>query len=110
VSAEANVGVAEAEAERARLDAEWMIGGINTTVARLQAELQAAEFNLQDRHYCGILLKAMSAAIDIYPTERKVLMQFLAISRMRTDLFSEADFAPLPLTKTYQDCGHKSNE
>jgi multidrug resistance efflux pump len=42
------VGVAEAEAERARLDSESMIGGINTEVARLQAELQAAEFNLQE--------------------------------------------------------------
>jgi hypothetical protein len=52
----------------------------------------------------------MSAAIDIYPTERKALMQFLAISRMRADLFSEADFAPLLATKTYQDCGHKLNE
>jgi hypothetical protein len=28
-------------------------------------------------------------------TERKAIMQFLAISRMRTDLFSDADFAPL---------------
>ena len=28
-------------------------------------------------------------------TERKATMQFLAISRMRTDLFSDADFAPL---------------
>jgi hypothetical protein len=37
-------------------------------------------------------------------------MQFLAISRMRTDLFSEADFAPLLATKTYQDCGHILNE
>jgi multidrug resistance efflux pump len=40
LAAEANVGVAEAEAERARLNAESMIGGINTEVARLQAELQ----------------------------------------------------------------------
>ena len=59
---------------------------------------------------CGILLKAMSAAIDIYPTERKAHRQFLAISRMRTDLFSEADFAPLLATKIHQDCGHKLNE
>ena len=55
-------------------------------------------------------LEGMSAAIDIYPTERKALMQFLAISRLRADLFSEADFAPLLATKTHQDCGHKLNE
>ena len=59
---------------------------------------------------CAILLKAMSAAIDIYPSERKALLQFLAVSRMRIDLFSEADLAPLLATKTHQDCGYKLNE
>jgi multidrug resistance efflux pump len=37
---------AEAAAERARLAYESQIGGINTTVARLQAELRDAEFDL----------------------------------------------------------------
>ncbi len=64
LAAEANVGVAEAEAERARLDSESMIGGINTEVARLQAELQAAEFNLQET-----VVRA--------PTDRMVLQLFL---------------------------------
>jgi multidrug resistance efflux pump len=44
----AKQGLAEAEAaaERAKLAYESEIGGVNTTVARLQAELQDAEFNL----------------------------------------------------------------
>jgi multidrug resistance efflux pump len=37
---------AEAAAERARLAYESEIGGVNTTVARLQAELSDAEYNL----------------------------------------------------------------
>jgi multidrug resistance efflux pump len=45
----AKQGLAEAEAaaERAKLAYESEIGGVNTTVARLRAELQDAEFNLE---------------------------------------------------------------
>jgi hypothetical protein len=49
----------------------------------------------------------------LHLTERKALMKFPAIDRMRTDLFSKADFvspAGHKDSKTHQDGGHKLNE
>jgi multidrug resistance efflux pump len=46
-AAEATAQSARSEADRARLQAESAINGVNTDVARLQAELDTAKFNLQ---------------------------------------------------------------
>jgi multidrug resistance efflux pump len=46
LGAEAAVGTALARAEQARIADEAEIGGVNPTVARLQAELSAAEYEL----------------------------------------------------------------
>lgn len=45
-AAEATAQSARSEADRARLQAESAINGVNTDVARLQAELDTAKFNL----------------------------------------------------------------
>jgi len=45
-AANASAQAAKAEAERARLEAEATLSGVNTEVARLQAELDTAKFNL----------------------------------------------------------------
>jgi len=45
-AAEATQQSARSEADRARLDAEASVKGVNTDVARLQAELDTAKFNL----------------------------------------------------------------
>jgi multidrug resistance efflux pump len=45
-AADASAQAARAEAERARLQADAVIQGVNTEVARLQAELDTAKFNL----------------------------------------------------------------
>ncbi len=46
-AADASAQAAKAEAERARLQADAVILGVNTEVARLQAELDTAKFNLE---------------------------------------------------------------
>ncbi len=46
-AAKQGLAAAQAAAENARLAYESEIGGVNTTVARLQAELSEAEFNLE---------------------------------------------------------------
>ncbi len=46
-AADASAEAAKAEAERARLQADAVILGVNTEVARLQAELDTAKFNLE---------------------------------------------------------------
>jgi len=46
-AAKQGLAAAQAAAENARLAFESEIGGVNTTVARLQAELSDAEFNLE---------------------------------------------------------------
>lgn len=46
-AADASAQAASAEAERARLQADAVILGVNTEVARLQAELDTARFNLE---------------------------------------------------------------
>jgi multidrug resistance efflux pump len=46
-AADATAQAAKAEAERARLQADAVILGVNTEVARLQAELDTAKFNLE---------------------------------------------------------------
>jgi multidrug resistance efflux pump len=46
-AAEATAQSARSEADRARLEAEASISGVNTDVARLQAELDTAKFNLE---------------------------------------------------------------
>jgi multidrug resistance efflux pump len=46
-AAKQGLAAAQAAAENARLAYESEIGGVNTTVARLQAELSDAEFNLE---------------------------------------------------------------
>jgi multidrug resistance efflux pump len=47
-TAKQTVAEAQAAAERARLAFSSEIGGVNTTVARLQADLQSAEFDLSE--------------------------------------------------------------
>ena len=46
-AAEATAQGARSEADRARLEAEASVRGVNTDVARLQAELDTAKFNLE---------------------------------------------------------------
>jgi len=46
-AAEATAQSAKSEADRARLEADAVIQGVNTDVARLQAELDTAKFNLE---------------------------------------------------------------
>ena len=46
-SAESNAQGAQAEANRARLEAEAQVSGVNTDVARLQSDLDTAKFNLE---------------------------------------------------------------
>jgi len=46
-AAEATAQSAKSEADRARLEADAVIKGVNTDVARLQAELDTAKFNLE---------------------------------------------------------------
>lgn len=46
-AAEATAQSARSEADRARLEAESALRGVNTDVARLQAELDTAKFNLE---------------------------------------------------------------
>jgi len=46
-AADGTAQAAKAEAERARLEAEAVLRGVNTEVARLQAELDTAKFNLE---------------------------------------------------------------
>jgi multidrug resistance efflux pump len=46
-AAEATAQSAKAEADRAKLEANAVIQGVNTDVARLQAELETAKFNLE---------------------------------------------------------------
>jgi multidrug resistance efflux pump len=46
-AAEATAQSAKSEAERALLEAEAVVKGVNTDVARLQAELDTAKFNLE---------------------------------------------------------------
>ena len=47
LAAEATLQTAEARAEQARIAAQSQISGVNTTVARLQAELADAEYDLE---------------------------------------------------------------
>ena len=46
-AAEATAQSAKSEADRARLEAEAVVKGVNTDVARLQSELDTAKFNLE---------------------------------------------------------------
>jgi multidrug resistance efflux pump len=46
-AAQATAESAKSEADRARLEAESVLNGVNTDVARLQAELDTAKFNLE---------------------------------------------------------------
>jgi multidrug resistance efflux pump len=62
--ARAQASSAEAEARRAALDAAAAIGGVNTDVARLQAELETARYDLEQT-----TVRA--------PTDGVVLQQFL---------------------------------
>ena len=47
-AAEATAQSAQSEANRARLEAEAVVKGVNTDVARLQSELDTAKFNLDE--------------------------------------------------------------
>jgi multidrug resistance efflux pump len=47
LAADASAQAAKAEAERAKLQADAVLRGVNTEVARLQAELDTAKFNLE---------------------------------------------------------------
>ena len=52
-AAEAALASAQAAAEQARLAFESQIDGVNTTVARLQAELREAEYDLASTAFTG---------------------------------------------------------
>ena len=108
-SAEATTQSAKAEADRALLAAEAVVQGVNTDVARLQAELDTAKFNLEQSVVRAptdgtvqqnFLRRGMFAAsmplrpvmIFLHDEKPKFTAAFLQNSAQRIDEGSEAEF------------------
>jgi multidrug resistance efflux pump len=108
-AAEATLQSAQAEADRARLEAEAVIQGVNTEVARLQAELETAKFNLEQSVVRAptdgmvqqnFLRRGMFAAsmplrpvmIFVHKEQPKFAAAFLQNSAQRIAQGSEAEF------------------
>jgi multidrug resistance efflux pump len=108
-AAEATAQSAKAEADRALLDAESMVHGVNTDVARLQAELDTAKFNLEQSVVRAptdgtvqqnFLRPGMFAAslplrpvmIFVHDEKPKFAAAFLQNSAQRIEEGSEAEF------------------
>jgi multidrug resistance efflux pump len=108
-AAEATAQSAQSEANRARLEAEAVVKGVNTDVARLQSELDTATFNLEE---CTVraptdgtiqqnfLRPGMYAAslplrpvmVFLHDEKPKFVAAFLQNSAQRIEEGSEAEF------------------
>jgi len=108
-AAEATAQSAKSEADRALLEAEAVVKGVNTDVARLQAELDTAKFNLEQSVVRAptdgmvqqnFLRPGMYAAsmplrpvmIFLHNEKPKFAAAFLQNSAQRIDEGSEAEF------------------
>jgi multidrug resistance efflux pump len=108
-AAEATAQSAKAEADRALLEAEAVVQGVNTDVARLQAELDTAKFNLDQSIVRAptdgtvqqnFLRRGMFAAamplrpvmIFLHDEKPKFTAAFLQNSAQRIEEGSEAEF------------------
>ena len=108
-AAEATAQSAKAEADRALLEAEAVVQGVNTDVARLQAELDTAKFNLEQSVVRAptdgtvqqnFLRRGMFAAsmplrpvmIFLHNEKPKFTAAFLQNSAQRIEEGSEAEF------------------
>ena len=108
-AAEATAQSAKSEADRALLEAEAVVQGVNTDVARLQAELDTAKFNLEQSVVRAptdgmvqqnFLRPGMFAAsmplrpvmIFLHNEKPKFAAAFLQNSAQRIDEGSEAEF------------------
>ena len=108
-AAEATAQSAKAEADRALLEAEAVVQGVNTDVARLQAELDTAKFNLEQSVVRAptdgtvqqnFLRRGMFAAsmplrpvmIFLHDEKPKFTAAFLQNSAQRIEEGSEAEF------------------
>ena len=106
---EATLQSAKAEADRARLEADAVIQGVNTEVARLQADLETAKFNLEQSVVRAptdgmvqqnFLRRGMYAAamplrpvmIFLHKEKPKFTAAFLQNSAQRIEEGSEAEF------------------
>ena len=108
-AAEATAQSAKSEADRALLEAEAVVQGVNTDVARLQAELDIAKFNLEQSVVRAptdgtveqnFLRRGMYAAsmplrpvmIFMHTEKPKLVAAFLQNSAQRIEQGSEAEF------------------
>ena len=108
-AAEATAQSAKSEADRALLEAEAVVKGVNTDVARLQAELDTAKFNLEQTVVRAptdgtvqqnFLRRGMFAAsmplrpvmIFLHDEKPKFTAAFLQNSAQRIEEGSEAEF------------------
>jgi multidrug resistance efflux pump len=108
-AAEATAQSAQSEANRARLEAEAVVKGVNTDVARLQSELDTAKFNLEQATVRAptdgtvqqnFLRRGMFAAasplrpvmIFVHDEKPKFVAAFLQNSAQRIEEGSEAEF------------------
>jgi multidrug resistance efflux pump len=108
-AAEATAQSAKSEADRALLEAEAVVKGVNTDVARLQAELDTAKFNLEQSVVRAptdgtveqnFLRRGMFAAsmplrpvmIFLHSEKPKFTAAFLQNSAQRIEEGSEAEF------------------
>ena len=108
-AAEATAQSAKAEADRALLEAEAVVQGVNTDVARLEAELDTAKFNLEQTVVRAptdgtvqqnFLRRGMFAAsmplrpvmIFLHAEKPKFTAAFLQNSAQRIEEGSEAEF------------------
>src|SRR5436190_10306408 len=108
-AAEATAQSAKSEADRALLEAEAVVAGVNTDVARLQAELDTAKFNLEQSVVRAptdgvvqqnFLRPGMYAAslplrpvmVFVHDEEPKFAAAFLQNSAQRIESDSETEF------------------
>jgi multidrug resistance efflux pump len=108
-AAEATAQSAKSEADRALLEAEAVVKGVNTDVARLQAELDTAKFNLEQsvvraptdgtvqQNFLrpGMFAAAMPlrpVMIFLHNEKPKFVAAFLQNSAQRVEEGSEAEF------------------
>ena len=123
-AAEATAQSAKSEADRALLEAEKVVSGVNTDVARLQAELDTAKFNLEQSVVRAptdgmvqqnFLRRGMFAAsLPLRPVmifqhneKPKFVAAFLQNSAQRIIQDSEAEFILLPCRDDFQGQGHR---
>src|SRR5262249_26333891 len=114
-AAKQSLAEAEAAAEKAKLAYESEIGGLNTTVARLQAELSDAQFNLDQTVMRApgsgyVTQMALRPGMYVIPAPLRPVMVFMhtddrqlaadfqqhALQRVRADDEAEIAFDALP--------------